>query len=468
MLRRLCAFRGDAQGGVALVFALAAPVLLGSVAATVTYGQLTARRAQLQNAADSAVLAATRELTLANAVDAQVISVAKTAAISGLSNDRPFGTDATPAPIITKDGKGQRSGVEITITETVETPFGKILSFPTSTLVVKAGARLSGGGKVCMIGLEERVKGAVHLKVNAQITATGCSLYSNSKDRDGLIGEDNAAVVAALVCSSGGVKEGKKGASFQPAPVTDCPALPDPLTGRAAPSYPGVCTGVKEVKGGSKPPREDPKADATVKPGSVLTDKGSGVDLSPGLYCDGLKVHGGAKVRLKPGVYVMRGPLIVDASSLIGQNVGFYFEGDKASLLFDTDSSISLTAPKDGDMAGLLMFEERRVSYPAPAPGGKAKGGAPPPPAGTPPLREYRIISDDAQTLLGTIYLPSGRLIIDSKKPVAAQSAYTVIVARLIQLFDGPNLVLNTNYGGTDIRVPKGLGPIDGSVSLAR
>ena len=52
-------------------------------------------------------------------------------------------------------------------------------------------------------------------------------------------------------------------------------------------------------------------------------------------------------------------------------------------------------------------------------------------------LRACWIISDNARTLLGTIYLPVGRLIIDSKRPVADESAYTVIIARMIDLYDG-------------------------------
>jgi hypothetical protein len=108
-------------------------------------------------------------------------------------------------------------------------------------------------------------------------------------------------------------------------------------------------------------------------------------------------------------------------------------------------------------MAGLLMFDERQVWSTVEAPPGKLKGKAPAAPPGAPPLREYRVLSDDAQTLLGTIYLPGGRLIIDASKPVAAKSAYTVVVARLIELFDGPNLVLNTSYGDTDVPVPAGV-----------
>ena len=50
-------------------------------------------------------------------------------------------------------------------------------------------------------------------------------------------------------------------------------------------------------------------------------------------------------------------------------------------------------------------------------------------------------------------------LYVGSNKPVADQSAYTVVAARQIRVDAGPNLVLNSNYGATDIPVPTGVGP---------
>lgn len=77
-------------------------------------------------------------------------------------------------------------------------------------------------------------------------------------------------------------------------------------------------------------------------------------------------------------------------------------------------------------------------------------------------------INDNARTLLGTIYLPVGRLIIDAKKPIADQSAYTVIIARMINLYDGPDLVLNARYGSTDVPVPNGVGPSSADTQLTQ
>ena len=60
-------------------------------------------------------------------------------------------------------------------------------------------------------------------------------------------------------------------------------------------------------------------------------------------------------------------------------------------------------------------------------------------------------------TLLGTIYLSRGTFKVDANSPVADVSAYTVVIAKKISLFEGPHLVLNTNYSQTDIPVPDGV-----------
>ena len=120
------------------------------------------------------------------------------------------------------------------------------------------------------------------------------------------------------------------------------------------------------------------------------------------------------------------------------------------------------------------MMEERAVSNPvdpvaavlqdplAPTP------PTPPPLGATKPMRTYRIISDNARTILGTIYLPAGRVVIDAKKPVGDQSAYTVIVAQQVNLYQGPNLYLNANYGATSVPVPKGVGPVTGKILITQ
>lgn len=259
--------------------------------------------------------------------------------------------------------------------------------------------------------------------------------------------EDGASVTAASICSSGGIKQGS--AIINGDVTTDCPVKGDPLASREAPPVPGSCLYTKLVVDGAKTPT---------------------IALTPGRYCEGLTVTNGAQVSLASGVYVIdNGPLKVDKNgSLKGDNVGFYFLGDKGGLVFDSKSTIDLAARKEAPMEGLLLFEARAVDAPVePLP--DVKGPAPPAPPNSPPMRTYRIISDNARNLLGTIYLPAGRLIVDAKNPVADRSAYTIIVAKQVELFDGPNLYLNTNYSATDVPVPGGVGATTArTVSLVR
>lgn len=149
-----------------------------------------------------------------------------------------------------------------------------------------------------------------------------------------------------------------------------------------------------------------------------------------------------------PGEYVIKdGPFIVaDTASISGNCVGFYLTGSNARFQFGIDTTISLVAPSNGVMAGLLFHESRDQ----------------------PTISSHAILSDNARLLLGTIYLPRGDLKIDAKKPVADQSAYTAIVAHTLKLYSGPNLVLNTNYDQTSVPVPDGIKGVGQPVALVQ
>ncbi|WP_375461734.1 TadE/TadG family type IV pilus assembly protein [uncultured Enterovirga sp.] len=426
-------FAQDSRGGILVVMGLVLPVMATAVAATVEYGSLAARHSKLQKAADGAALAGAQQLRLSNSTDTTVDSIVKST-VQSLAPTPPDSVTTVASAILDK-----RASVQVTIREVVPTVLGKLMSLPTMDLRVGATARISGTTKLCLLTLDVSMGKALNLDKDSQLTANGCGVYSNSKDTKGISAERNAQATAALICSAGGVEN--KG-SLSPTPLTDCPAVTDPLASIPRPRTPSCLSSVRKIS--------------------------SSQTLWPCTYTKGLEISGSAQVTMMPGVYVFDdGPLVVkDTASLSGQNVGFYFTGNAGGLRFDPDTSISLTAPKDKDMVGLLFFEDRTVSAPvAPPPG--PKGAAPAPPYGSQPMREYRITSNNAPTLLGTIYLPAGRLIIDASKPVSDKSAFTVIVSRQLELNSGPNLYLNTNYGSTDIPVPDGVGPKSGPITLS-
>jgi hypothetical protein len=276
-------------------------------------------------------------------------------------------------------------------------------------------------GNLCLLALESgRKPEAISLNSNARLTGLDCSVFSNSTDRHGIKAADSAMVDAEFVCSAGGI-DGKH-AHFKKPPTTDCPPVFDPLLERQPP-YVGPCQYNKtEVKS---------KIQA----------------LQPGVYCDGLKVTSSAVVSLRPGTYIIQGGklLVEKGGTLEGRDVSFYLAGKESSFEFAYDSTISLEAPTSGEMAGILIFDDRAGKF-----------------------DKHKIFSNNARNLLGTVYLPNGALYIDAQRPIADRSAYTVIVARTVELYDGPNLVLNSDYKSTNVPVPKGVGPSGATITLSK
>jgi hypothetical protein len=203
-------------------------------------------------------------------------------------------------------------------------------------------------------------------------------------------------------------------ATVSPTAVSDCPVVADPLASRPPPAV-GGCTDNNLV----------------VKNNNVVT-------LNPGVYCGGITISGNAQVTLSSGIYVMKdgGLSVAGTATLTGNNAGIYITGSNpAPLQFGGTSHVAMTAPTDGPMAGLLVYEDRAL----------------------PQHLTHKITSNDARKLIGTIYLPVGDLLIDSGQTVADESAYTAIVVNHLLLKSGPNLVLNSDYSATNIPVPAGL-----------
>jgi hypothetical protein len=403
-------------GNVAISFALATPMVLGATAFAVDYSWMTGQRAKMQSAADAAALSTARELRLARNPGTDYAAVAKAYAQTELAK-----AAVAPHATINASINSANNSVEVSITAAVAPILSGILSPGSKQLAVDAVARDVGGLPICLVALDEKGSGTIHLEANARLTAVNCAVYSNSKNPQGMKATHVAQLTAALICSAGGKVGGK--INFTPDPLTDCPVMPDPLAARPAPAV-GGCTTMNKIVSGQT------------------------VTLNPGTYCNGLIVTGGAHVTLAPGTYIIKdGPLVVSGgSSFQGTNVGFYLTGDATTLLLATDTTINLTAPKDGPLSGILLFEDRAA----------------------PAKRSHRILSDNARTLLGTIYVPQGRLIIDATQPIADKSAYTIIVTRRMELYAGPNLVMNTDYGSTDIPVPRGVGIVGDSVALTK
>lgn len=388
------------------------------VGGVVDYASLGNQKSKLQQVADGAALAAARELVVTAANNERLLSIAQSYVAANYSGEGVQVSAAIAA---------NRADVKVDISAEPQVYFPGPIGAAAGRVSATATAGTFGGGSVCMIGLSQSNQSALAMGKSAAIDAQGCAIYSNAPGKDSIRVDDDAHVSASFICAAGGVKT-KKGSQLTPAALTDCPVIDDPLIDRPEPAV-GACDHTK-----------------------YEVPSGKSVTLGPGVYCDGLKIRGA--VNLDAGIYIIKnGELSVDGGgSLTGEGVGFFFTGKDALLNLERKSAIALSGPRTGPMSGLLFFESRKVQA---ADGGEAAPG-PPPPEDKP--KEHRIRSDNAARLVGTIYLPRNRLLIDGDKPIADQSEYTVIVAREFTLAEGPVVVLNTAYANSAVPVPEGVG----------
>ena len=220
--------RRHESGGVLVLFALMMPILMGLSAAAIEYASLVRRRTELQRAADSASIAGVNQFKLANADDAAAIRTAQATAQAQARNSSGT-TPQVRAAVI-----GSHTGVEVTVSETVPLSFGKLLNMPSIDISVRSTAKLAGTTRLCLLALDPVAQGAFHLETSARVTATDCSLYSNSVSPAGIEGENAAVAKALSTCTAGGYS----GSStiFTPPPALNCPPLRDPLIDRKGPT----------------------------------------------------------------------------------------------------------------------------------------------------------------------------------------------------------------------------------------
>ena len=412
-LAALVKYLADSRGGIAVMTAIGTPVVVAVLGIAVDYVSYSGRLSALQVAADAAAIAAAKELSVASSSSSSIAASAKSYAESAVEHDGA--TIATDVKIDRVQSK-----VTVRLSEEWKPFFGHFVGLAVTPVVVRATAVLQGSQNICVVALDPSVNKALHLDKSARLVANGCGVYSNSTHSSGIRLDADSEIAATLICSAGGVNA--RSSAVDPGPLTDCPPVPDPLAGRIEPVVGGCDFTGLEIKTGNEV-------------------------LGAGVYCAGLRVSGDAVVTFKEGDYIIKDGAfrISDEAKVTGNHVSFYLTGKETVLEFDDQAMVSLTGARSGAMAGLLFFEDRAA-----------------------PLNNtHRIRSDGVGNLTGTIYLSRGLLRIDPNASVAQDSAFTAIIVNRMELDEGPKLVINSDYGATDVPVPEGI-RISASVSLSQ
>jgi hypothetical protein len=361
------------------------------------------KRAELQSLSDAAAIAAAKEMAIANSNQSSIEGAARAFVVEQVSGDK----DRVDVAV---DYDRKAGKVNVKISE-AWTPFlAQYLGASVTPVVTEATAALTGAKNVCVLALDGGSGGAIKLTKGAKMTAPSCAVYSNSKATDGITVDTTAMINSDFVCSGGGVSYTP--GSIKPDPTSDCSVLADPLAARPAPKV-SACTATN------------------------LKITSGVVTLNPGVYCGGIEIINIAAVTFAPGDYIIKdGPFKVAGLTFArGKNVGFFLTGAASKLDFTGGSTVEFSGRETGDLAGLLFYEDRTN------------------PAG----QNHRINTLLTLELTGTIYLPNGNLLVDPQAQLGKKSAYTAIVVSKLELRDGPELLLNTNYGATSVPVPAGI-----------
>ena len=389
--------------------------MIGTAGLAIDSAKFYRHEAQLQTVADSIALSAAKELHLYQTKPDELEASAGVRA-EAMLDERGIGD--TPHEIQIGASIANMT-VQVRLLSVAES-FLPADVWGDNPIVARSTARAFGESRLCVLALNGTKSDTLKSDGGAQISATECAVQSNSTDANGINVSAGSSVAATVICSSGGVKGPSD--SYLPKATTDCPPLDDPLANRVPPQDAGCDFRALKIDGKNE-------------------------TLQPGAYCEGLEIKNNSQVRVEPGIYIISGgALVVDnGSTLEGDNVTFFFLDDSATFTFQNDSIVSLSAPKDGPTAGILFYENPAASKD----------------------RNYEIKSGKVSRLLGTIYLPLDNLKVDAKGDIAVASAYTVIIANKVDV-KGANLVVNSDYGGTDVPVPEGIGPHSSQVRLDR
>jgi hypothetical protein len=388
------------RGGLATYGALAIPILLTMGGAMLDISAVYGERARLQSVAEGAALMGARDMTLAG--ESTMATERSQAWAEAEISDWENGPEATVASTIVSLDRGRR-GVRVQIDANRPSMFGRLLPPGGWQISVSAVAAPASTVPLCVMATDDRLGKAIHLRDTSYIRAPACAVHSN---RDIMV-EQRGQIEASLTTAVRALDGNINGAS-----VPDSPTIPDPFTD--VDLNPPNCTFTGEV------------------------EYTSGTHTLPaGVHCKKIRLSGTAILRLAEGEHwFVRGADLEakDDARVEGNDVVLLFDRD-SKFRFDHRAMIRLTGREDGSYAGFVLIATRGNDH------------------------DFVITSENVESLLGVIYIPSARLVIEGEADVARESAWTVIVANGVKLEGNPTLFVNANYRASDVPVPEGVGP---------
>lgn len=342
LFRDAKAFRRCSAGGVAAIFTIVSPVMIGSMGlgGEAGYWYLTQRK--VQNAADVAAHATALRMNEGDDLNSlQTLSefVVGKADLDMTATAVNLATPPTSGAFI-EDG----AAIEITVTQTVPRLFTKMYSSDPIQISARAVATARSGGRACVLALSPDADSSITVTGSTMINLTLCDFVSNSNvvayDMVGYGGfatancvqtTGSATITANLTVTCENLRAGSR-------PVAD------PFAAVTEPSATGNCE------------------DGDVGQNNQITQVTAAEPHVSGMdsmrFCNGLNISG--TVDFDPGLYIVEGGdfRINSNATITGDGVVFYLL-DGVEMRFNGTATVAFSAPISGDYNGILFFGDR-------------------------------------------------------------------------------------------------------------
>lgn len=342
----------DSRGGVALLFALGLPVVAGAAAFGVETGYVYFDQYRLQNTADNAAYAAALDARAGGTQQTMSAAALEAALANGFVN----GVDTITLNTPPTSGPNQRAGfVEVLLTRNEPRYFTKIFTEQPQLVHGRAVATSVNDANACILALDKGASRAVEFSGSSTVTLGGCNVMANSIAADAVYSQGATSVNVPCIMAAGDVSiNAGVHLTACAAPLTQLQPVSDPFRNLPEPAVAGACM----------------NENAAV--------------LQPGRYCGGLSLKG--TTALAPGVYIIDGGMLKSNgnANVSGSGVTFFL-ANSASVSFNGNSVLNLSAPISGAYSGMLFFGARSNS----------------------PSADVLINGTSGSTLTGAIYFPA-------------------------------------------------------------
>ena len=319
----LARFAAAKEGNIAVIFAIAAIPVIGSIGTAVDFAEANDVSVRLQAALDAAVLAG------ATQPSAQQMTVAANVFDGDFTTK--FATSATRSFVQNADGS--LSGAA---SSSVKASFLGV--FGISSIPVSAKASASAGvlskTPVCILLVNTTKSQPLLVNSGAQITAQDCEIDIPSTQSLMF----NTTLNVRNICFKG--SSATKNGGANPPLQTNCAAISNPFVGKLPSVTAGSCD------------HNNQTYDST-------TNK-----LDPGVYCGWTNFNGSGTLTLDPGLYVISGGGMTFNSgwNITGTGVTFYLVDQNATITFNNNVNANLSAPITGTYANILVYEPDGLS----------------------------------------------------------------------------------------------------------